>query len=116
MKRKPRCEGKRKVGMALNSNESEEATPIAVPMSGAVRSAVRRAEGATSERRGCRVECRENGLVLCVFLKRRERRKVMGRGVESAEKERSNVVSGTAKKRKRIEKDSMMLTTMIWLR
>ena len=65
MKRKPMCEGKRKVGIAVNSKETVLAIPNAVPSSGAVKRAVRIVDGAMRARTGRMAALRVNGLVLC---------------------------------------------------
>jgi hypothetical protein len=53
IKRKPRYEGKRSVGMTAKSRESELASPKAEAMDGPVRRKVRSVEGAVNARRGC---------------------------------------------------------------
>ncbi len=52
MKRKPRWEGKRKVGIAESRRDIEPAIPKAVPRRGAVRRVIRRVDGATRARMG----------------------------------------------------------------
>jgi len=65
MKRKPRWEGKRKVGIAEKRREIVLAIPKALPSNGAVSSAVRSALGAMSARTGRRAMLKVKGLVMC---------------------------------------------------
>lgn len=77
MKRNPKWEGKRSVGIVEKRRETVLAMPKAVPSIGAMKSAVRMAFGATRARTGRIAVLRVKGVVLWGVVMRSVERKLL---------------------------------------